>query len=332
MTRIFCLWLLSLTSMSIMAQETPMKGITMVAPPREFQNDPIPDIVKVNAEWIGLVPFGFTRIGQTEVYFNSDRQWWGEKPEGVKKCVQLAHNQGLKVMIKPQVYIPRGWIGDMDFDTDEEWLSWEASYRVYIMEFAQVASAENAEMLCIGTEIRESAKKRPQFWRTLIKDIRKIYKGKLTYSANWDSYEEIPFWNDLDFIGISAYFPLTERKTPTLQSLKKEWRPIVKKLKKFSKKWDKKILFTEYGYLAVDRCAYQTWELEKQVKSLPINETAQANAYQALLETFKKESFWAGGFLWKWFPNMQGHEGYVERDYTPQGKIAEKVITKMYSN
>ena len=310
--------------------EEKMKGITMVAPPREFKTDPTPALARVNAEWVGLVPYAFTRLGSTGVHYGSDRQWWGEKPEGVKKCIRLAHQQGLKVMVKPQVYIPRGWIGDMDFDSEGEWQEWENAYRKYIMDFVQIAAEEKVEMLCIGTEIRKSTQKREQFWRGLIKDIRKVYNGKITYSANWDSYQDIPFWDALDYIGISAYFPLTDRKTPTLQKLKKEWRPIVKKLKKYAKKQGKKMLFTEFGYLAVDRCAYQTWELEKQVHSLPINEVAQANAYQALLETFMKESFWAGGFLWKWFPNMQGHEGYVERDYTPQGKKAEAIIRDIY--
>ncbi|MEZ4950744.1 MAG: hypothetical protein R2784_15360 [Saprospiraceae bacterium] len=91
-------------------------------------------------------------------------------------------------------------------------------------------------------------------------------------------------------------------------------------------KQSKPLLFTEYGYLSVDKCTWKTWEIEKQIHDYPINQTAQANAYQALFDTFWDKSYWAGGFLWKWFPEMKGHEGYPEKDYTPQGKEAERVV------
>ncbi len=88
----------------------------------------------------------------------------------------------------------------------------------------------------------------------------------------------------------------------------------------------KPILFTEYGYLSVDGCAWKGWEVESKVNQMPINQQAQANAIGALWNTFSQEPWWAGGFLWKWFPEMQGHEGYPERDYTPQGKIAQDTL------
>ena len=80
----------------------------------------------------------------------------------------------------------------------------------------------------------------------------------------------------------------------------------------------------------MDGCAYNTWELEPKVKQLDINQKAQANAFHALFETFWEEPYWSGGFLWKWFPNMHGGEGYDERDYTPQGKTAQEVLQKWF--
>ena len=105
---------------------------------------------------------------------------------------------------------------------------------------------------------------------------------------------------------------------------------IVKELRNYSKNLNVPILFTEYGYLSVDGCAGNTWELEKKVHSLNINEQAQANAIEALYTVFWKEEFWAGGFMWKWFPNNMGHEGYFDRDYTPQGKEAESVVRELF--
>lgn len=337
MSRIVVLAVCFLLSIQVLGQvsssaekEAKIKGITLVAPPKPFTSDPIPNIKSVNASWIAVVPFGFTRKGQNTVRHNSPWQWWGETKDGIVESAKLAHKQGMKVMLKPQIYIPGSWVGDMDFDSDEDWQVWEESYMDYIMYFVDIATKENIDMLCVGTEFKIAIKKREKFWRKLIAEIRAVYDGKLIYSSNWDSYKEVPFWDALDYIGISAYFPLTKDKTPEKNQLLKKWRPIVKTLKKYSAKQGKKIVFTEYGYLSVDGCAHKTWELEKKVGQLSINEQAQANAIEGILSSFWQQDFWAGGFLWKWFPNGMGHEGYPEKDYTPQNKISEQSLAKWY--
>lgn len=307
-----------------------IKGITMVAPPKPFTSNPIENIKAVNASWIAVVPFGFTRKGQNTVGHDSPWQWWGETKKGIVESTKLAHEQGIKVMLKPQIYIPGGWIGDLDFKSKKDWTIWEDSYRDYIMHFVNIAIEQNIEMLCIGTELKISVKKREKFWRQLISEIKEVYAGKLIYSANWDSYKDVPFWDALDYIGVSAYFPLTKTKTPEKNELLKKWRPITKEIKKYCQKMNKQIIFTEYGYLSVDGCAYRAWELEKKVGQLSINEQAQANAIESILSSFWQQDYWAGGFLWKWFPNGMGHEGYVDKDYTPQNKLSEKTLAKWY--
>ena len=308
----------------------PIKGITMVAPPERIGHEEMEALKKVNTEWIALVPYGFSRIDQPSIRYNLDRQWWGERDEGIIECIRLAHENDIKVMIKPQVYIHNSWVGDVDFDSEEAWVEWEKGYEEYIHFYGKLAAENNVELFCIGTEYKIAVKKRTKFWRNLIKDIRAYYPGKLIYSSNWDGYANVPIWDDLDYIGISAYFPLTDHKTPTINSLNRKWRPIKSKLEKFAKKNKKSIVFTEYGYLSIDKCAWRGWELEKNIRSKSINEKGQANAYDSLLNTFWDEEWWGGGFLWKWFPAGMGHEGYPERDYTPQGKLSENTIKEWY--
>jgi len=305
-------------------------GLTVVAPPQEYTTDPMPAVTAVNANWIALVPFAFNSISNPKVSYGSSRQWWGERKEGVIKSIQLAKAQGLKIMIKPQVWMHSTWVGDMDFKKESDWKIWEDSFREYIMTFVDIAVEHDVEMICVGTEFRNAVREREQFWRKLITEIRSKYNGKLTYSANWDDYEKVPFWDMLDFIGISAYFPLSEYDTPNQLYLSFRWNKVVNKLEKYAKKIGRPILFTEYGYLSVDGAAGKTWLLEKKVHDLDINEKAQANALGALYSAFWDEDWWMGGFLWKWFPNGQGHEGYPERDYTPQGKLGEEVLAKWY--
>ncbi len=308
-----------------------MCGLNFVAPPEVFAENPMPAVQGVKADWIATIPYAFTRQNEANVYFGGEWQWWGERPEGVQRTIELAQAADIKVVLKPQVYIPGGWTGDLDFKTDREWEQWEKDYEHYIMTFIEMADSMEVAAFCVGTEFKIAARKRESFWRGLIKRIRAKYKGKLIYAANWDEYEDMPFWDALDMVGINAYFPLSQTSTPSVDELQKAWTPYQNAIRKFYKRVGKPIVFTEYGYLSVDGCAYNTWELEGRVQRMPINEQAQANALDALLSTFWDEPYWQGGFVWKWFPNMRGGEGYDQRDYSPQGKLGAKILEKWYS-
>jgi hypothetical protein len=308
-----------------------INGLTLVAPPDSFSSNPMVPIKAVGANWIAVVPYAFTRPGQAKVHYNSHgHQWWGERPEGVLATIRTAHKSGVKVMLKPQVWIPRGWTGTLDFDSKSEWEAWEADYMAYVLPMARMAEEEHVDLFCFGTELRNAISKRPSYWLDLIDTIRTVYSGDLVYSANWDDWEQVPFWDKMDYIGLSAYFPLMDSDTPVVDSLCKAWMPVKKRLKKFSQQYNKPVLFTEFGYLSVDGSGGKTWELENGIKHRAVNQKAQANCLDALFHSYYPETWWAGGFLWKWFPEMKGHEGYPERDYTPQGKMAESVLEKWY--
>ncbi|MFM2395265.1 MAG: hypothetical protein RLZZ546_3248 [Bacteroidota bacterium] len=308
-----------------------INGITFVAPPKSVGQEAFTRLQETHANWLCFVPYAFVKKGQTEIRFSLDKQWWGETSTGINACLDLSKKTKFNAMLKPQVFVPNGWIGEIDFQTEEEWVKFEKSYETYIMAILEFAITHNVEMFCVGTELRLFAKKREKFWRKLIKNIRSKYKGKLTYSANWDDYENVPFWDELDYIGVSAYFPLIDMKTPTINSLNVKWKKICAELKTYSKNTGKKILFTEYGYLTVDHCASKTWELESKIQTLKINQEAQANAFESLYQSIWNQPFFAGGFIWKWFPNGMGHEGYKDKDYDPQNKLAEAVVKKYYS-
>ena len=309
-----------------------VKGLNFVAPPSPFPKDPMPPVKAVGANWIAVIPYAYTRLNEANVHYNrASWQWWGERPEGCRKTVELANSAGLNIMLKPQVYVPGSWTGGIDFADEEDWEKWEQDYEAYILPMVELAEQKGIAMFCIGTEFKVSSQKREAFWRQLIQKIRARYSGKLTYAANWDEYDKIQFWDALDYIGVNAYFPLVDSPTPELSDLIKAWQEPLKTIRQFSEKQKKPVLFTEFGYLSVDGCAYKTWELEAKVRQMPINEQAQANALNALFSVFWEQPFWAGGFLWKWFPNMQGHEGYVNKDYTPQGKQGEEVLKEWYN-
>ena len=212
---------------------------------------------------------------------------------------------------------------------EEDWKKWENQFDKYILTYAELADSLNVDLFCMATEFRMVVRKRPEYWVSLISKIRKVYKGKLTYAANWDNYTNVTFWDKQDYIGIDAYYPLIHEQTPSVESLVASWKPLKDSLRKLSNQYNKPILFTEYGYQSVDYGAGKHWEIDHQ--TYPFNQVTQKNAYEAIYKVFWNEDWFKGGFLWKWFPNHDRAGGSDNKRFTPQNKSAEQVIKYYYN-
>lgn len=306
-----------------------LKGVSFVAPRDSIMDSCYVPVKQINAEWVSLMPYGFCEEGTPNFMYGRNNQWkwWGESPAGVAHCVEVAHKQGLKVMLKPHMWISHGtFTGHFDLKTEEDWKIFEKQYGEYLLEFARIAESTHVELYCIATEMQTFVKKRPQFWFNIISEIKKVYKGQLTYAENWDTYQDVPFWKEMDFVGVDAYFPLSEERSPSTDALRNGWKQHLKALAKYSNKIRKPILFTEFGYVSTDYAARRPWETDR---SQPENERLQADAYQALFEEVWSKDWMAGGFVWKWFPNLKPND--KARDpYSPQNKHASLVLNEFY--
>ena len=309
-----------------------LKGVNLVAPPRQPDSSALAPVRAMGGDWVAIVPYGFCRKGEARFFFSENRpkeskkygQWWGETTAGVAETVRMAQRQGLKTMLKPHVWMQGGSHLDLEFTAEADWQSFEHDYAQYVLHFAKIADSLHVDLYCITTELDRFAIARPDFWEGLIEQVRQVYKGKLTYAANWDRYERIPFWNKLDFIGVDAYFPLADDREPSVRALVRGWKPHLTTLQKLSGRLQKPILFTEFGYRACDHTGRRPWESETDCSP---NATAQANAYAAFVETVWPQPWLAGGFVWKWF--MDDDVRHRERDqYSPQGRSAEAVLQK----
>jgi hypothetical protein len=306
-----------------------INGISFVASNREIVESAITPVIAVNANWVTLMPFAFMKTKQdTSIVFNDKQQWLGERKDGIEKTANAFHNKKIKVMLKPQIWIGGGdFTGHISLKTDKNWINFEKSYEKFILFYAKIAESTNCEIFCIGTELNSFIAARPEFWKKLIIKIRKNYSGKITYAENWDSYDKVSFLADLDYIGIDAYFPLSDLETPTIKALILAWKPFKNKMKTLSEKWNKQIIFTEFGYQSKSFSAKEPW---KHNEKLAVNLVAQQNALAVILANFWDEKWFAGGFLWKWFDNHEQVGGNSDDDYTVQNKPAEKIIAKFY--
>ena len=317
------------------------RGVCFVAGPGRPAEVAFDRLAALNVNWISQTPFGWQQsAGTPEVILaTSGRVWWGESDEGLAETARRARRRGIRTILKPHVWIrdrsDGRWRGNIDFSTPEAWDRWWSSYRRFILHYAELAESTGMEGLCIGTELRSAVLNRPEAWRVLIADVREVYGGELTYSANWyREFEEVPFWDALDYIGIQVYFPLADTTAGNLalDELKTAWAPHVGRIEALQQRVGKPVLFTEVGYRSTADAAVEPWVWRS---AAPVDDELQATLYEAMFRTFWRQPWFAGTHVWKWFPEgstrFEGRRARRrERGFTPQGKPAEAVLARWY--
>jgi len=328
-TKLLFLLLLFL-QLSCKSQIKKINGLSFVASRDKIDTTHTNSVLKAQSNYVALMPFGSLKeLSSPKITHNTTREWFGETKNGLLQYAKEFQKNDVKVMVKPQIWVWRGeFTGNIEMDSEENWIILEASYSEFILTYAKAAQEIKADILCIGTELEKFVMQRPKYWQKLIVEIRKIYKGKLTYAANWDEFKRVSFWNEIDFIGVDAYFPLSDKKSPTVQELEIGWIPHKEEIIKIQKHFNKPILFTEFGYRSVDFNAVKPWDYSRVEGS--VNLQAQVNGLQAIHNQFWKEDWFAGGFVWKWFHKHDEVGGKTNNRFTPQNKPAEDLIRKLY--
>ena len=304
------------------------KGINFESTDSPVAAEAYDPMLNVNANSVSIIPYGFVYNNDSVVHYNEPFQWWGEKDEGVISLIESAHSKGLKVNIKPHIWLLNGqFTGNFVMNTESKWMALEDSYMEYILHFADIADSMNCEMVTIGTEFNAFVSNRPDFWNRLIDSTRAHFSEYVTYAENWDAFNAVPFWEQLDFIGIDAYFPLSDQQTPTVDEFKEGWIPHLTAIEQLQAQVQIPVIFTEYGYRSMDFCGDEPWDSSN---GNGVNMEAQQNAYQGLYETFWDKEWFEGGFVWKWAPDHANAGGASNNRFTPQNKLAEETLQMMY--
>ncbi len=329
--KILQLLIVFLLCFSCTSQTQKINGVSFVASGKAINNKHINPVKKVSANYVALMPFGFIKsISSPKIRFNEKGQWFGETNEGLQQYAKEFEKAGIRVMVKPQIWVWNGeYTGTIEMTSEENWKILESTYEEFILNFSKTAESIKAPILCIGTELEKFIENRPDFWKSLIKKIRKIYSGKLTYAANWDEFKRVPFWKDVDYIGIDAYFPLSNKKSPTLKEFEFGWQKHKQEIVKVREAVNKPVLFTEYGYRSVDFTGKEPWNSNRIEGA--VNLQNQKKATQAIYNQFWKEDWFAGGFIWKWFVDHDKVGGSNNNRFTPQNKPTEELLKILYS-
>jgi len=283
----------------------------------------------LGADWIAQTPFGWApSLDAPEIRFGPEAGMWGETDAGLAQTAAWGRELGIKTLLKPHLWVRRGeWSGDIEMRSEEAWTRWFASYEAFIVHYAELAEARGFEALAIGTELGKTTR-RTADWRRLIARIRAVYHGSLTYCANWnDEPERIAFWDDLDFIGIQAYYPLSTEPAPSRERILEAWGPIAGRLEVLAGRTRKRVVFTEIGYKSCGGALIEPWSWTADGAA---NDTLQRDAFAAMFETLWGRAWFGGTFVWKWHPSPAALARHG-RDFTPQGKPALSVIRSYYA-
>lgn len=102
------------------------------------------------------------------------------------------------------------------------------------------------------------------------------------------------------------------------------WETWAKRLADLHQRFDRPVVFTEWGYELEDYAARQPWVIGGGRFSLTA-EAAQANAYEGTFRSVWREPWMRGIFVWRWSPRA-GEPG----TYSPRGRKAEEVLRRWF--
>jgi hypothetical protein len=287
------------------------------------------EIVALNSNWVSLhSTFQQDGMRGTQIFDTDQRGGSSPDIEEQRSAVQTAHMAGLKVLLKPHVNIRsgEGWRGDIGKGmTPGEVAAWFKAYDSLIVSHARLAEEEHVEMFAVGTEL-VSMDVHADEWRSTIAKVRAVYHGPIVYCANHSTENAITWWDALDYIGIDAYYPVSTTKNPSLDELKAAWGPYLKSCDALSKKFGKKILFTEIGYMATDGTSERPYDW---AISNVYDAQEQADCYRAMFEKVYDKPWFGGMFLWNW-DIRDSSDSRFRNGYSPKGKPAEAIVKAWY--
>ncbi len=286
-------------------------------------------MIDAGTDWVALIPIWYqddrysTMIYPKAIDTPSD--------ESLRHTIRYLQERGVHIMLKPYIDCEDGtWRAEIE---PRDWSEWFESYREFIWHYAEVAEEEGVELFCVGCEYISSDSTQEEEWGKTIAGIKERYSRELTYSANWSDYQEVCFWDELDYIGIDAYFPLGKNEDADIDELVDGWERELDTIEQWRNDagyTDKMVILTEVGY----RSTVATWTSPGFVDDFDVSLNDQELAFLSLFLTAPARPWIQGLFIW-WWDNPSTADwkgGRNDNGYTPKGKPAEKLIRYYYNS
>lgn len=315
------------------------------------------EMVRLGANWVSITPFGrIWDLKSTTIdpVFEAPHR---DNIEGVRRLVEMAHARGLRVLLIPHLWVETGgWRAHIDPGSEEGWQAYIRSYTAFLLNWAKVSESAYVDAMSIGVECMSWSSQRGAEWTRLIDEVRASFSGLLTYSANWDEAEHVIFWDQLDFIGINAFYPLAHQNDADLEGYVKRtigiknFYPLGHNLKpaaavyrlnameiaawleSWTQTLDMPLVFVEIGYTTREYAAIEPWEWPDHMVDVKVDEAEQARGLQALFDAFLPQPWFSGFFLWRYYNYLHDVSQEAIWGFSPRGKLAEQALQEAFSH
>lgn len=273
-------------------------------------------VAALGADAVAVVPF----LWQSGPASASVARGGDLDPAALAGTIAQARATGLKVLVKPHLWVEGGKAEAAAPANEAGWRSWFASYGEAVLELARLSQAAGAEALAIGTGLSRSIG-RPE-WRGLADQLRGAFRGRLIYVAHsLEEAEGIGFWDRLDGIGLRLFPALGRDDGP------EEWDVVMRReaerLDRLAARLRRRVWVAELGLRSAAGAARRPWETVEERRA-PADPRVQAAVLARWLKTLDRPSVEAV-LVWRWFTDP-GRGGAEDTDFTPQGKLAEGVL------
>lgn len=242
----------------------------------------------------------------------------------LKRAISYAKQEGLHITLKPQMLVKNSWAGEINHQSHYDWSEWFNNYSREIIEYAIFAQQQGVDAFVIGTELSKASGHVK--WTRLISQVRRIFKGKLTYAAhNVEGLLAFPHWSELDAASVT-YYPSLGADQDRL-ALKQRVDIAVRKLHAAAVQVNRPLWVMEIGIPSAEGAFEKPWEWQ-DLGHKRVDLGLQRDVLEIWLQRLDQP--WVDGlFLWAWYSDSRAG-GRYDTDYTPQNKPAEQIIGRYW--
>ena len=289
-------------------------------------------LARMGVNWVSVTPFGrIWSLQSTEIVMDFEAPY-ADNRRAIRRFVEQAHVRGIRVLLIPHLWVETpGWRGEIDPGSIEGWLAYRESYRAFVTAWARDGAAAGVDAFSIGVECKSWSGRFGGFWRSLIDQVRTIYPGLLTYSANWDEVDDVLFWDQLDLIGINAFYPLADHEDATFEEYLAGAVRARESVERLVEVLDMPVWFVEVGYTTRADAAVQPWLWPDDMDDVEIDEAEQARALVASFRGFLDRPWFAGFFVWRYYADLDDVSQEAIWGFSPHGKRSEQVLRRVFA-
>ncbi len=290
------------------------------------------ELARMGTTWVAVTPFGrLWSLDSTRIAMDFEAPYEANR-RAIRRFVRQAHARGLRVLLVPHLWVETGgWRGQVDPGTPGRWAAYRESYRRFVLAWARDAAEVGVDMLSVGVECKSWSGRFGPYWDDLVDQVRAVFPGLLTYSANWDEAADVLFWDRLDVVGINAFYPLAERPGEPDEALGARARAIAEEVGRLAEAEDKPVLFVEIGYTSRPHPEVAPWTWPEDLRQPVVDEAAQARAYAALLDAFLPRPWFVGFFVWRYYADLDDISQEPPWGFSPHGKQAERLLRAAFA-